>query len=159
MARRLPARESLVKLIVGAGQASPSPPVGPALGSKGVKSIDFCKVHRSPSYLPRPYCPPSPLPLSLTQPGIQRPNSTHKPRHAHPLPHNRPPGPQLLLHAPHAAHSNTTPDSRRRRRLKGRETTRRQRAWACACPAHNTDAGTITLPGSRWGSNAAYATG
>ncbi|KAF4592544.1 60S ribosomal protein L19 [Ophiocordyceps camponoti-floridani] len=33
----------LVKLIVGAGQASPSPPVGPALGSKGVKSMDFCK--------------------------------------------------------------------------------------------------------------------
>lgn len=34
----------MVKLIVGAGQASPSPPVGPALGSKGVKSMDFCKV-------------------------------------------------------------------------------------------------------------------
>lgn len=33
----------MVKLIVGAGQASPAPPVGPALGSKGVKSIDFCK--------------------------------------------------------------------------------------------------------------------
>lgn len=38
------AKEQIVKLIVGAGQASPSPPVGPALGSKGVKSIDFCKV-------------------------------------------------------------------------------------------------------------------
>ena len=36
--------DSIVKLIVGAGQASPSPPVGPALGSKGVKSMDFCKV-------------------------------------------------------------------------------------------------------------------
>lgn len=35
--------EQMVKLIVGAGQASPSPPVGPALGSKGVKSMDFCK--------------------------------------------------------------------------------------------------------------------
>ncbi|EFY92679.1 60S ribosomal protein L19 precursor [Metarhizium acridum CQMa 102] len=35
--------EQVVKLIVGAGQASPSPPVGPALGSKGVKSMDFCK--------------------------------------------------------------------------------------------------------------------
>lgn len=44
MARRLPAKEQVVKLIVGAGQASPSPPVGPALGSKGVKSMDFCKV-------------------------------------------------------------------------------------------------------------------
>lgn len=37
----------VVKIIVGAGQASPSPPVGPALGSKGIKSMDFCKVgHR-----------------------------------------------------------------------------------------------------------------
>jgi ribosomal protein L11 len=44
MARKMPARDQIVKLIVGAGQASPSPPVGPALGSKGVKSMDFCKV-------------------------------------------------------------------------------------------------------------------
>ncbi|KAJ9645000.1 mitochondrial 54S ribosomal protein YmL19 [Rhinocladiella similis] len=43
MARKAPAKDQIVKLIVGAGQASPSPPVGPALGSKGVKSIDFCK--------------------------------------------------------------------------------------------------------------------
>ncbi|KAK7956781.1 mitochondrial 54S ribosomal protein uL11m [Apiospora aurea] len=35
--------DQIVKLIVGAGQASPSPPVGPALGSKGIKSMDFCK--------------------------------------------------------------------------------------------------------------------
>lgn len=43
MAKKMPARDQIVKLIVGAGQASPSPPVGPALGSKGVKSMDFCK--------------------------------------------------------------------------------------------------------------------
>ena len=36
--------DQMVKLIVGAGKASPSPPVGPALGSKGIKSMDFCKV-------------------------------------------------------------------------------------------------------------------
>ncbi|KAI1200857.1 ribosomal protein L11 [Nemania serpens] len=35
--------DQIVKLIVGAGQATPSPPVGPALGSKGIKSMDFCK--------------------------------------------------------------------------------------------------------------------
>lgn len=29
--------------MVGAGKAAPSPPVGPALGAKGVKSMDFCK--------------------------------------------------------------------------------------------------------------------
>ncbi|KAM0696458.1 hypothetical protein Q7P36_003705 [Cladosporium allicinum] len=43
MARKAIANDQIVKLIVGAGQASPSPPVGPALGSKGVKSMDFCK--------------------------------------------------------------------------------------------------------------------
>ncbi|KAK5115689.1 hypothetical protein LTR62_000778 [Meristemomyces frigidus] len=43
MARRVLQNDQIVKLIVGAGQASPSPPVGPALGSKGVKSMDFCK--------------------------------------------------------------------------------------------------------------------
>ena len=48
MARKAIQKDQIVKLIVGAGGASPSPPVGPALGSKGVKSIDFCKV-RPPS--------------------------------------------------------------------------------------------------------------
>ncbi|KAI9741523.1 MAG: hypothetical protein M1818_004329 [Claussenomyces sp. TS43310] len=47
MSRRA-AADVTVKLIVGAGQASPSPPVGPALGSKGVKSMDFCKVSPVP---------------------------------------------------------------------------------------------------------------
>lgn len=42
--RAISQKDVFVKLIVGAGQASPSPPVGPALGSKGVKSMDFCKV-------------------------------------------------------------------------------------------------------------------
>jgi hypothetical protein len=44
MAKKAIQKNQIVKLIVGAGQASPSPPVGPALGSKGVKSMDFCKV-------------------------------------------------------------------------------------------------------------------
>ncbi|RUS20127.1 50S ribosomal protein L11 [Endogone sp. FLAS-F59071] len=34
---------SLLKILVPAGKATPSPPVGPALGQRGVKSIDFCK--------------------------------------------------------------------------------------------------------------------
>lgn len=34
---------STLRLLVGAGKASPSPPVGPALGQKGVKAMDFCK--------------------------------------------------------------------------------------------------------------------
>jgi len=34
---------SLLKLTIGAGQASPSSSIGPALGQKGVKSMDFCR--------------------------------------------------------------------------------------------------------------------
>lgn len=37
------AAAALVKLIVPAGKASAQPPVGPALGAKGVKAIDFAK--------------------------------------------------------------------------------------------------------------------
>lgn len=35
--------ESYIKLQVKAGLANPSPPIGPALGSKGLKIMDFCK--------------------------------------------------------------------------------------------------------------------
>ena len=35
--------EALIKLQIKAGAAHPSPPVGPALGSKGVNIMDFCK--------------------------------------------------------------------------------------------------------------------
>lgn len=43
-AKRAAQSDVIVKLLVGAAQATPSPPVGPALGSKGVKSMDFCKA-------------------------------------------------------------------------------------------------------------------
>ena len=33
-----------LKLQVKGGQANPSPPVGPALGSKGLNIMDFCKA-------------------------------------------------------------------------------------------------------------------
>ena len=35
--------EALIKLQIKAGAANPSPPVGPALGSKRVNIMDFCK--------------------------------------------------------------------------------------------------------------------
>lgn len=35
--------EAIIKLQIKAGAANPSPPVGPALGSKGVNIMDFCK--------------------------------------------------------------------------------------------------------------------
>ncbi len=35
--------ETFVKLQVKGGQANPAPPIGPALGSKGVNIMEFCK--------------------------------------------------------------------------------------------------------------------
>ncbi len=35
--------ESIIKLQVRGGQANPAPPVGPALGAKGVNIMEFCK--------------------------------------------------------------------------------------------------------------------
>ena len=35
---------AFIKLLVGAGQANPSPPVGPALGQHGVNIMEFCKA-------------------------------------------------------------------------------------------------------------------
>jgi large subunit ribosomal protein L11 len=36
--------ETYIKLQVAAGQANPSPPVGPALGQHGVNIMEFCKA-------------------------------------------------------------------------------------------------------------------
>ena len=36
--------EAYIKLQVAAGAANPSPPVGPALGQKGVNIMEFCKA-------------------------------------------------------------------------------------------------------------------
>ena len=36
--------DSYIKLQVAAGQANPSPPVGPALGQRGVNIMEFCKA-------------------------------------------------------------------------------------------------------------------
>ncbi|CAK1367306.1 54S ribosomal protein L19, mitochondrial [Cercospora beticola] len=63
MARKAIQNDQIVKLIVGAGQASPSPPVGPALGSKGVKSMDFCKEFNART---ANYVPGTPVPARVT---------------------------------------------------------------------------------------------
>ena len=36
--------QAYIKLQIPAGQANPSPPVGPALGQQGVNIMDFCKA-------------------------------------------------------------------------------------------------------------------
>ncbi|KAG0000291.1 hypothetical protein BGZ65_004491 [Modicella reniformis] len=44
MSKKAPAAAaSLLRLVVPAGKATPTPPIGPALGQRGVKSMDFCK--------------------------------------------------------------------------------------------------------------------
>ena len=39
--------ENIVKLQIPAGQANPSPPVGPALGQAGLNIMDFCNAFNS----------------------------------------------------------------------------------------------------------------
>ena len=39
--------ETFIKLQIQGGQATPTPPVGPALGSKGLNIMDFCKQFNS----------------------------------------------------------------------------------------------------------------
>ena len=34
---------AMVKLVIKAGAANPAPPIGPALGAKGVNIMEFCK--------------------------------------------------------------------------------------------------------------------
>ncbi len=41
--------ETYVKLQVKGGQASPAPPIGPALGSKGLNIMEFCKRYNAVS--------------------------------------------------------------------------------------------------------------
>lgn len=41
---KIQSKVTIVKLQVPAGQASPSPPVGPALGQHGLNIMDFCKA-------------------------------------------------------------------------------------------------------------------
>ena len=82
MARKAIQTDQVVKLIVGAGQASPSPPVGPALGSKGVKSMDFCKVVFPNQVLSTVFD---------SYLGIQRPHSTPNTGYTHTSSCYRPP--------------------------------------------------------------------
>ena len=39
--------DGYIKLQVPAGQANPSPPIGPALGQRGLNIMEFCKAFNS----------------------------------------------------------------------------------------------------------------
>ena len=53
-----------IKLQVGAGQANPSPPVGPALGQHGVNIMEFCKAFNAQTQGTEPGLP---IPVVITK--------------------------------------------------------------------------------------------
>ena len=55
--------DSYIKLQVPAGKANPSPPVGPALGQKGVNIMDFCKAFNAET---QDMEPGMPVPVVIT---------------------------------------------------------------------------------------------
>ena len=55
--------EGYIKLHVPAGQANPSPPIGPALGQRGVNIMEFCKAFNSRS---QSMTPGVPIPTMVT---------------------------------------------------------------------------------------------
>jgi large subunit ribosomal protein L11 len=55
--------EAYIKLQVPAGQANPSPPVGPALGQHGVNIMDFCKTFNAQTQSVEPGLP---VPVVIT---------------------------------------------------------------------------------------------
>lgn len=55
--------DAYIKLQVPAGQANPSPPVGPALGQHGVNIMEFCKAFNAQTQSMEPGLP---LPVVIT---------------------------------------------------------------------------------------------
>jgi large subunit ribosomal protein L11 len=55
--------EAYIKLQVAAGQANPSPPVGPALGQHGVNIMEFCKAFNAKTQSMEPGLP---VPVVIT---------------------------------------------------------------------------------------------
>ena len=55
--------QAYIKLQVKAGQANPSPPIGPALGQHGVNIMEFCKAFNAPTQAMEPGAP---IPVVIT---------------------------------------------------------------------------------------------
>ena len=55
--------DGYIKLQVPAGKANPSPPIGPALGQRGVNIMEFCKAFNAASQDAEPG---SPIPVVIT---------------------------------------------------------------------------------------------
>jgi large subunit ribosomal protein L11 len=55
--------DAYIKLQVAAGQANPSPPVGPALGQRGLNIMEFCKAFNART---KDLEPGTPIPVVIT---------------------------------------------------------------------------------------------
>ena len=55
--------EGYIKLQIPAGKANPSPPVGPALGQRGLNILDFCKAFNAETQSVEPGLP---IPVVIT---------------------------------------------------------------------------------------------
>ncbi|OGI43840.1 MAG: 50S ribosomal protein L11 [Candidatus Muproteobacteria bacterium RBG_16_64_11] len=55
--------DAYIKLQVAAGQANPSPPVGPALGQRGLNIMEFCKAFNART---KDMEPGTPIPVVIT---------------------------------------------------------------------------------------------
>ena len=58
--------DSYIKLQILAGAANPSPPVGPALGQKGVNIMEFCKAFNAATEEQKKEFPGMKLPVVIT---------------------------------------------------------------------------------------------
>lgn len=52
-----------IKLLIPAGKANPSPPIGPALGQRGVNIMEFCKAFNA---FTQSLVPGTPIPVVIT---------------------------------------------------------------------------------------------
>ena len=53
----------IIKLQIPSGKANPSPPIGPALGQKGLNIMDFCKQFNAMEF---PYDPGTPMTVVIS---------------------------------------------------------------------------------------------
>lgn len=63
MARKI---EAYIKLQVKAGEANPAPPIGPALGQRGVNIMEFCKAFNAQTQNLENIDKGTPLPVVIT---------------------------------------------------------------------------------------------
>ena len=71
--------QAYIKLQVPAGQANPSPPVGPALGQHGVNIMEFCKAFNAETQGMEPGLP-IPVVITVYTPIVASPSSRRRRR-------------------------------------------------------------------------------